>query len=122
MKSVLGEVVAHALDDAVAQQQVALHRRPAQVEIAILSRSSSFGRSCRLAFGETGGVRILLSSLNSVTRSSISPVASFGLAMPVGRCRDVARHLDHVLVAERLALVDQRRWCSGGLNTTCVMP
>ena len=41
--------------------------------------------SCALAFGDTGGVRLLLSSLNSVTRSSISPVASFGFAMPAGR-------------------------------------
>ena len=36
MKLVLGEVVAHRLHDAVAQQQRLLHHRPPQVEVAML--------------------------------------------------------------------------------------
>ena len=64
--------------------------------------------SCAFAFGDTGGVRLLLSSLNPVTRSSTSPVASFALAIPVGRSVDLAGHLDHILGPQRLAFVDDR--------------
>ena len=61
-----------------------------------------------MALGDTGGVRLLLSSSSAVARSSISPVASLGLAIPSGRAattpvtwttysaRSVLAGLDHV--------------------------
>ena len=73
------------LDHAVPQQQRPLHLRPAQVEVAVLQPQVFARQFLAVGVRRNGGVRLLLSSLKSVTRSSISPVASFGFAMPAGR-------------------------------------
>ena len=79
------EVVAHDLDHAVAQQQRLLHLGPAQVEVAILQPQVLARQVLGIRVRRNGGVRLLLSSLNPVTRSSISPVRQLRVDRALGR-------------------------------------
>jgi len=83
----VAEVVSHLADDAVAQHQCLLHVAPSQVEVAMFEpqffvrQVLTIGARARRA---AGGFRFV-QQLKPVTRSSISPLAGLGFAMPAGR-------------------------------------
>ena len=79
---------------------VALHLRPPQVEIAILEPQVLAGQLLAARLKRRREALVEQRPASSA-RTSISPVASFGLAVPSGRWRHLAGDRDHELAPQR---------------------
>ena len=80
----------------MAQRQVALQLRAAQVEVAVLE-ADVLGRSSISSSIGKGGVFASDRTRISRASTSTSPVASFGFTVSAERADDLADHGDHVL-------------------------
>ena len=108
MKFMRRKIVAHAFDDAVAQQQRLLHHRPPQVEIAVLQPQFFVRHVLRVRIRRHGRREALVEQLEPGDPQLHLARGQLRVGHPGRPLGHLARHLDHILGPQRLALVDDR--------------